>query len=76
MLTKMEEKGNLLKKIAWGHGFFGLIYEWERQRDLEEYTRAEKFRVMLGALKVLWEESVIASLEKSLSLHLAGDGRA
>jgi quinol monooxygenase YgiN len=36
---------------------FSLIYEWETQKDLDRYLGAEKFRVLLGALKVLAEKS-------------------
>ena len=38
---------------------FSLIYEWETQEDLDRYLDAEKFRVLLGALKVLGEKSEI-----------------
>ena len=36
-----------------------LIYEWESVEDLDRYLGAEKFRVLLGALKVLAEKSEI-----------------
>jgi len=38
---------------------FRLITEWETQKDLEGYLRAEKFRVLLGALRILCKESEI-----------------
>ncbi|MGZ3614753.1 MAG: antibiotic biosynthesis monooxygenase family protein [Thermodesulfobacteriota bacterium] len=38
---------------------FSLIYEWETQKDLDRYLGAEKFMVLLGALKVLGEKSEI-----------------
>ena len=38
---------------------FRLILEWETQKDLENYLGAGKFRVLLGALKVLCNESQI-----------------
>ena len=38
---------------------FRLIAEWESQKDLERYVRAENFRVLLGALGVLCKESEI-----------------
>ena len=53
---------------------FSLIYEWETQRDLEKYTRAEKFMVLLGALKVLCQESVIEVHPKPATL-LSGEGK-
>lgn len=38
---------------------FRLIYEWETEEDCKRYLSAEKFRVLLGALKVLGEKSEI-----------------
>ena len=38
---------------------FRLICEWETKRDLDRYLGAEKFRVLLGALKVLCEKSEV-----------------
>lgn len=38
---------------------FSLIYEWEAKEDLGRYLGAEKFKVLLGALKVLGEKSEI-----------------
>jgi len=38
---------------------FRLITEWETQKHLEGYLRAEKFRVLLGALEVLCAKSEI-----------------
>jgi len=36
---------------------FSLIYEWKTQEDCERYLDAEKFKVLLGALRVLCEKS-------------------
>jgi len=41
------------------HTGFSVIYEWETQEDLERYLGGEKFRVLLGALRVLCEKSEI-----------------
>ena len=38
---------------------FRLITEWETQKHLEGYLRAEEFRVLLGALEVLCKKSQI-----------------
>jgi quinol monooxygenase YgiN len=38
---------------------FRLVTEWETQKDLEGYLRAEKFGVLLGALEVLCAKSEI-----------------
>jgi quinol monooxygenase YgiN len=38
---------------------FRLILEWETQKYLENYLRTGKFRLLLGALKVLCNESEI-----------------
>ena len=38
---------------------FRFIEEWNNQEDLEAYLSEEKFRVLLGALKVLCAESEI-----------------
>jgi quinol monooxygenase YgiN len=38
---------------------FSLIYEWESQENLDRYLGGEKFKVLLGALKVLGEKSEI-----------------
>jgi len=54
-----------------GQSGFGLIYEWETQEDCERYLGGEKFKVLLGALKVLCEKSEIRYgdvSEKSLDL--------
>ena len=52
---------------------FSLICEWETQEGLEEYLRAERFRVMLGAVKVLCDASEIRysrTLENYPTLHV------
>lgn len=36
-----------------------LTYEWETQEDLDRYLGEEKFKVLLGSLKVLCEKSEI-----------------
>lgn len=51
-------KSTLFREIDDQTGF-SLIYEWETQEDLDRYLGAEKFRVLLGALKVLCEKSEI-----------------
>ena len=38
---------------------FSLIYEWETKENLDRYLGAEKFRVLLGALRILCEKSEI-----------------
>jgi quinol monooxygenase YgiN len=38
---------------------FSLTHEWETQEDCDRYLVADKFRVLLGALKVLCEKSEI-----------------
>jgi quinol monooxygenase YgiN len=51
-------KSTLYQEIEDKTGF-SLIYQWETQEDLDRYLGAEKFRVLLGALKVLCEKSEI-----------------
>ena len=38
---------------------FSLTYEWETPQRLEAYVRAENFRVLLGAVKVLCDTSEV-----------------
>jgi quinol monooxygenase YgiN len=38
---------------------FSLIYRWEAEEDLTQYLRGEEFKVLLGALQILCEESVV-----------------
>jgi len=38
---------------------FHLVEEWETNDDLEWYLKSEHFRIMIGTLKVLCEESEI-----------------
>ena len=38
---------------------FSLIHEWETEEDLAKYLGGPKFRVLLGALRILCEQSVI-----------------
>jgi quinol monooxygenase YgiN len=38
---------------------FNMIEEWETQDDLDNHTRSENFRVLVGALKVLSRHSEI-----------------
>ena len=61
--TREEEeeglkKSTLYQEVDDPHGF-RLITEWKTQKDLEGYLRAEKFRVLLGALEVLCAKSEI-----------------
>lgn len=65
-LNNDQEKQQGLKKCALyqqidGQTGFSLIYEWETRQDHEQYLGSEKFRVLLGALKVLCKESIISS---------------
>ena len=46
---------------------FRLIQEWKIQSDLEAYLSEEKFRVLLGALKILCEKSDIRYSRKAES---------
>ena len=50
---------------------FRLIQEWEIQVDLEAYLTKEKFRVLLGALKILCDKSEIRYSRKAESSELA-----
>jgi quinol monooxygenase YgiN len=52
------KKSTLYQEVDDRRGF-RLITEWETQKDLERYLRAEKFRVLLGALQVLCAQSEI-----------------
>jgi len=59
-----EEKEKGLKKTTLYQEMkeptgFRLIAEWESQKDMERYLQAENFRVLLGALEVLCQESEI-----------------
>jgi len=56
-------KTTLYREVTDFNGF-RLIAEWETRNDLERYLRAEKFRVLLGALGVLCRESEIRYSEK------------
>jgi quinol monooxygenase YgiN len=38
---------------------FHLVEEWETNDDLESYLKSEHFRIVLGTLKVLCQESEI-----------------
>ena len=66
-----EEKGlkktKLYQEMNDPYGF-RLITEWENQKDLETYLRAERFRVLLGALEILCQESEIRYSEKAETL--------
>lgn len=50
---------------------FRLIQEWETQTDLESYRLKEKFRVLLGALKILCDTSEIRCSRQAESPGLA-----
>jgi heme-degrading monooxygenase HmoA len=39
---------------------FSLVVEWETEDDLKQYLLAEKFKILLGALKVLSQEAEIS----------------
>jgi quinol monooxygenase YgiN len=63
-LNSAREKQEGLRKCTLyqeidDHTGFSLMHEWETQEELERYLGAEKFRVLLGALKVLCEKSEI-----------------
>lgn len=57
-IFEAQEKG-LMKVILFqdvdNSSRFNLIEEWEIQNDLDDYTRSDNFRVLIGALKVLSE---------------------
>ena len=63
LYTNVEEEKGLKKSMLYQEmndlNSFRLITEWETQKDLEGYLRAEKFRVLLGALEVLCAKSEI-----------------
>ena len=69
--NKEEEKGlkktTLYQQMNDPNGF-RLITEWETQKDLQRYLQAERFGVLLGALKVLCKESEIRYSEKAETL--------
>ena len=66
------KKFTLCQEIDDKNGF-SLIYEWETQGDLNRYLDTEKFRVLLGALRVLCEKSEIRSRHLSEQFrHLEG----
>lgn len=44
---------------------FTLIYEWDAQEDMDGYMGEEEFRVLIGALKVLGENSDISFMHTS-----------
>ncbi len=71
LYVRKEEKGlkksTLYQEMKDPNGF-RLITEWETQKDLETYLRAERFRVLLGALEVLCKESEIRYSEKTENL--------
>jgi quinol monooxygenase YgiN len=52
------KKSTLYQEVDDPRGF-RLVTEWETQKDLEGYLRAENFRVLLGALEVLCATSEI-----------------
>ena len=61
--TREEEERGLKKSTLYQEvddpRGFRPITDWEAQKDLEEYLRAEKSRVLLGALQVLCVKSEI-----------------
>ena len=66
-----QEKGlvrvNLFQDVD-NSSRFNLIEEWETQDDLDDHTRSNNFRVLIGALKVLSERSQIRYNLKSEKL--------
>ena len=52
---------------------FRLIQEWEIQSELEAYLAEEKFRVLLGALKILCDKSEIRYSRKAESPELRNE---
>jgi quinol monooxygenase YgiN len=56
-----ENDGTHLKLLEDGEDRtrYSLIDKWEKEEDLANYLRGEKFKVLLGALQVLCEESVV-----------------
>lgn len=51
---------------------FTLVYLWESQADLDRYLATENHRVLLGALRVLGEQSEIRYREvRSIKRHVA-----
>ena len=66
-----QEKGlvrvNLFQDVD-NSSCFNLIEEWETQDDLDDHTRSNNFRVLIGALKVLSERSQIRYNLKSEKL--------
>ena len=53
---------------------FSLIYEWEKVQDLERYFKAEKFKVLRAALKVLAKKSEIRYGQISKNFPDLSDG--
>ncbi len=66
---ELENQQGLAKAVicqeAADHNRFSLTHEWETQEDWERYSATERFRVLLGALKVLCDESEISHREIS-----------
>lgn len=64
-LKSSREKQKGLRKLSFYQEIdnpdsFSLIYEWDTREDLDEYLGEEKHSVLLGALKVLGENSEIS----------------
>ncbi len=62
-LDMTEQKG--FKKSAIHHDIndktaFSLVVEWDTEDDLKHYLLAEKFKILLGALKVLSQQAEIS----------------
>ena len=47
---------------------FHLINEWETDLDYDSYLRSEQFRVLIGALKVLSEETEVRYYMRSMKM--------
>jgi quinol monooxygenase YgiN len=48
-----------LFKDGEGRSTYRLIHTWETEEELAKYLSGEKFRILLGALRVLCEGSVV-----------------
>ena len=71
---KGEQKGTSLRLHEYEEDrtLYDLIARWESEEDAAEYLKGEDFRVLLGAIQVLCEESVIKhkNIPEKLVPHL------
>jgi quinol monooxygenase YgiN len=61
--SKEKQKG--LRKLSFYQEIdnadnFALIYEWDTRKEMDEYLGEDRFRVPLGAIKVLGKNSEIS----------------